>query len=82
MVMCVCVSVKGSEGRTAEMPAGWQVAGGVYKLQYTHPLCENSLAVVVSIPMGSMLVINGESTNLEPDYPHRKTLSVPQIFCG
>lgn len=84
---CNCVSVKGSEGRTVEMPAGWRVAGSMYKLQYTHPLCENSLAVVVSIPMGSMLVINGESTNLGLDYSYPRTVSVPlllfsyEIFC-
>ncbi|XP_012696828.1 F-box only protein 7 [Clupea harengus] len=49
---------QGSEGRTSEMPTGWRGAGGMYRLQYIHPLCENSLAVVVSVPMGSMLVTN------------------------
>lgn len=76
----MCVSVKGSEGRSGEMPAGWQATGGVYKLQYTHPLCENSLAVVVSIPMGSMLVINGESTNLGLAYPLPKTICMPFLL--
>uniref|UniRef100_A0A4W6F3L8 F-box protein 7 n=1 Tax=Lates calcarifer TaxID=8187 RepID=A0A4W6F3L8_LATCA len=41
-----------------EMPDGWRSAGGVYKLQYTHPLCENSLAMVVGVCMGPVLVIN------------------------
>lgn len=47
-----------SDRRTGEMPVGWRAPGGMYRLQYTHPLCENSLAVIVSVPMGSMLVLN------------------------
>lgn len=50
--------------KPGEMPAGWRSAGGVYKLQYTHPLCENSLAMVVGVCMGPVLVINGEFVNL------------------
>uniref|UniRef100_A0A4W6F5A8 F-box protein 7 n=1 Tax=Lates calcarifer TaxID=8187 RepID=A0A4W6F5A8_LATCA len=49
---------QGSELRPGEMPDGWRSAGGVYKLQYTHPLCENSLAMVVGVCMGPVLVIN------------------------
>lgn len=49
---------QGSEGRSGEMPTGWRVAVGMYRLQYTHPLCEKSLAVIVSVPMGAMLVVN------------------------
>ncbi|KAG5267480.1 hypothetical protein AALO_G00222230 [Alosa alosa] len=49
---------QGTEGRAGEMPTGWRVPGGMYRLHYTHPLCENSLAVVVCVPMGSVLVIN------------------------
>ncbi|XP_063072877.1 F-box only protein 7 [Engraulis encrasicolus] len=50
---------QGSEGRGGgEMPSGWRVAGAMYRLQYTHPLCENSLAVVVSVPMAAVLVTN------------------------
>lgn len=42
------------------MPSGWRSAGGVlYKLQYAHPLCENSLAQVAAVPMGRNLVLNG-----------------------
>ena len=53
--------LQGCELKPGEMPAGWRSAGGVYKLQYTHPLCENSLAMVVAVCMGPVLVINGES---------------------
>ncbi|XP_045897107.1 F-box only protein 7 isoform X2 [Micropterus dolomieu] len=49
---------QGCELKPGEMPAGWRSAGGVYKLQYTHPLCENSLAMVVGVCMGPVLVIN------------------------
>ncbi|XP_040886513.1 F-box only protein 7 isoform X2 [Toxotes jaculatrix] len=49
---------QGCEPRPGEMPDGWRSAGGVYKLQYTHPLCENSLAMVVAVCMGPVLVIN------------------------
>ncbi|XP_073337168.1 F-box only protein 7 [Pagrus major] len=56
---CVCcVSVPGCELNTSEMPAGWRSVGGVYKLQYTHPLCDHSLVTVVTVCMGPVLVIN------------------------
>lgn len=45
------------------MPAGWR-SPGVYKLQYTHPLCEGSGALVVSVCMGAVLVINGQLTHI------------------
>ncbi|XP_060885187.1 F-box only protein 7 isoform X2 [Labrus mixtus] len=44
--------------KAAEMPAGWRSAGGVYKLQYVHPLCENSVVSVLALCMGPVLVIN------------------------
>uniref|UniRef100_A0A8C4GIG0 F-box protein 7 n=1 Tax=Dicentrarchus labrax TaxID=13489 RepID=A0A8C4GIG0_DICLA len=49
---------QGCEMKAGEMPAGWRSAAGVYKLQYTHPLCDNSLAMVVAVCMGPVLVIN------------------------
>ncbi|XP_036977694.1 F-box only protein 7 [Acanthopagrus latus] len=56
---CVCCAcVPGCELNTSEMPAGWRSAGGVYKLQYTHPLCDRSLVTVVTVCMGPVLVIN------------------------
>uniref|UniRef100_A0A3Q3F1Y9 F-box protein 7 n=1 Tax=Labrus bergylta TaxID=56723 RepID=A0A3Q3F1Y9_9LABR len=35
--------------KAAEMPAGWRSAGGVYRLQYVHPLCENSVVSVLAL---------------------------------
>ncbi|XP_076016024.1 F-box only protein 7 [Genypterus blacodes] len=49
---------QGCELMPGEMPSGWRAAGGLYRLQYTHPLCENSLAMVLAVPMGPLVVIN------------------------
>ncbi|XP_058263538.1 F-box only protein 7-like [Hemibagrus wyckioides] len=49
---------QGCDVRDGEMPSGWRAAGGLYRLQYSHPLCENSLVQVVIVPMGQTLVIN------------------------
>lgn len=49
---------QGFDLKSVDMPAGWRGAGGVYKLQYIHPLCENSLAMVVAVCTGPTLVIN------------------------
>ncbi|XP_057179643.1 F-box only protein 7 [Triplophysa rosa] len=43
---------------SGEMPIGWRSAGGVYRIQYGHPLLENSVVTVVAVPMGQTLVIN------------------------
>ncbi|KAK0142700.1 F-box only protein 7 [Merluccius polli] len=47
-----------TELKAGEMPSGWRSPGGAYKLQYTHPLCENSLIMVIGLSMGPVLVIN------------------------
>lgn len=52
--------VQGCELKAGEMPAGWRSPAGLYKLQYSHPLCESSLAMVVAVSMGATLVINGQ----------------------
>lgn len=49
---------QGSELQASHMPAGWRSAAGLYRLQYSHPLCDGSLAVVVAVSMGPVLVIN------------------------
>lgn len=71
MNQCLCcVCVPGCELNTGEMPAGWRSAGGVYKLQYTHPLCDHSLVTVVTVCMGPVLVINGEFMVQQPSHQH------------
>lgn len=68
------------------MPSGWRAAGGLYKLQYSHPLCGNSLAQVVAVSMGQTLVINGTRlvavTELlpMPDYSLMLQLMVVSMF--
>ncbi|KAG7232966.1 hypothetical protein INR49_007902 [Caranx melampygus] len=49
---------QGADLKSTQMPDGWRSGGGVYKMQYTHPLCENSVAMVVGVCMGPVLVIN------------------------
>ncbi|XP_045074483.1 F-box only protein 7-like [Coregonus clupeaformis] len=49
---------QGPEVCPGEMPAGWRAPGGLYRLQYAHPLCDGSLAIVLAVPMGPILVIN------------------------
>ncbi|KAK2834620.1 hypothetical protein Q7C36_015321 [Tachysurus vachellii] len=49
---------QGCDVRAGEMPSGWRAIGGLYRLQYSHPLCENSLVQVVAVLMGQTLVIN------------------------
>lgn len=51
--------VQGFDSRTGEMPSGWRAQGSIYRLQYAHPLCEDSVAQIVAVPMGQTLVING-----------------------
>ncbi|XP_031165225.1 F-box only protein 7 [Sander lucioperca] len=51
-------ALQGCELKAGEMPAGWNAAAGVYRLQYSHPLCDNSVAMVVAVCMGPVLVIN------------------------
>ena len=63
--MSLCVSVKGSEVKHGEMPSDWRAAGGVYRLKYTHPFCEDSLILVVAVPMGNLLAVNGESAHIQ-----------------
>ncbi|XP_072528534.1 F-box only protein 7 isoform X2 [Salminus brasiliensis] len=71
---------QGCDVRAGEMPGGWRTAGGVYRLQYTHPHCENSLVSVVAVPMGQTLVINAilkTSSSLENA---RKLVLKPEAY--
>ncbi|XP_036108266.1 F-box only protein 7 isoform X2 [Molossus molossus] len=48
---------QGTEAKTLSMPENWK-SGGVYKLQYTHPLCEGGSAALTCVPLGNQVVIN------------------------
>ncbi|MBH0219615.1 hypothetical protein GH793_15635, partial [Listeria monocytogenes] len=49
---------QGCEVKHGEMPSGWRAAGGVYRLQYSHPQCEGSVVQVVAVPMAQTLVLH------------------------
>ncbi|XP_070848503.1 F-box only protein 7 isoform X2 [Chaetodon trifascialis] len=49
---------QGCELQAALMPGGWRSVPGVYRLQYSHPLCDGGRAVVAAVSMGAVLVIN------------------------
>ncbi|KAI5947477.1 F-box only protein 7 [Manis javanica] len=48
---------QGTEAKAVSMPENWR-SGGVYKLQYTHPLCEGGAAALTCVPLGKLIVIN------------------------
>ncbi|XP_074864204.1 F-box only protein 7 isoform X2 [Carettochelys insculpta] len=48
---------QGTEAKAVSMPEKWR-SGGVYKLQYTHPLCEDGSAALTCVPLGDLIVIN------------------------
>lgn len=48
---------QGTEAKAAVMPEKWK-SSGVYKLQYTHPLCEGGTAVLACVPLETQMVIN------------------------
>lgn len=49
---------EGYEPNSVNLPAGWRGGSGVYKLKYTHALCENSLVTLAAVCTGPTLVIN------------------------
>ncbi|KAM4882851.1 F-box only protein 7 isoform 2-T2 [Thomomys bottae] len=48
---------QGTEAKAVSMPEKWK-SSGVYKLQYTHPLCEGGSAVLTCVPLGNLVVVN------------------------
>ncbi|XP_054974171.1 F-box only protein 7 isoform X1 [Sorex araneus] len=48
---------QGSEAKVVSMPEAWK-SGGVYKLQYSHPLCEGGTAALTCVPLGTLMVVN------------------------
>ncbi|XP_042322578.1 F-box only protein 7 isoform X2 [Sceloporus undulatus] len=48
---------QGTEAKASSMPEKWRNKG-VYKLLYTHPLCENGFAVLTCVPLGDLIVVN------------------------
>ncbi|XP_049740231.1 F-box only protein 7 isoform X1 [Elephas maximus indicus] len=48
---------QGTEAKAVSMPEKWK-SGGVYKLQYTHPLCNGGSAALTCVPLGKLIVVN------------------------
>ncbi|XP_021566754.1 F-box only protein 7 isoform X1 [Carlito syrichta] len=48
---------QGTEAKAVSMPEKWK-SRGVYKLQYTHPLCEGGSSSLTCVPLGNLVVIN------------------------
>lgn len=48
---------QGTEAKAVSMPEAWK-SGGVYKLQYAHPLCEGGSAALTCVPLGALMVVN------------------------
>ncbi|XP_037702339.1 F-box only protein 7 isoform X2 [Choloepus didactylus] len=48
---------QGTEAKAVSMPEKWKW-GGVYKLQYLHPLCDGGSAALTCVPLGTLMVIN------------------------
>ncbi|XP_060101536.1 F-box only protein 7 [Heteronotia binoei] len=48
---------QGTEAKSVSMPEKWR-NGGVYKLQYSHHLCEDGSAALTCVPLGDFIVVN------------------------
>ncbi|XP_006170430.3 F-box only protein 7, partial [Tupaia chinensis] len=48
---------QGTEAKAVAMPEKWK-SGGVFRLQYTHPLCEGGSASLTCVPLGNLIVVN------------------------
>lgn len=67
---------QGTEAKALSMPENWK-SGGVYKLQYTHPLCEGGSAALTCVPLGTLIVINGNWMARPQLSVYRADLPVP-----
>ncbi|XP_053344372.1 F-box only protein 7 [Clarias gariepinus] len=71
---------QGCDVRAGEMPGGWRAVGGLYRLQYSHPFCENSLPQVVAVPMGQTLVFNATLKTGSSVESSRKLVLKPDAY--
>uniref|UniRef100_A0A3B4AU00 F-box domain-containing protein n=1 Tax=Periophthalmus magnuspinnatus TaxID=409849 RepID=A0A3B4AU00_9GOBI len=71
---------EGYELQSVDMPTEWRGAAGVYKLKYSHVLCENSLAVLAAVCTGPTLVINATLKVNEKAYAVGKLCLNPSSY--
>ncbi|XP_043943416.1 F-box only protein 7 isoform X2 [Protopterus annectens] len=69
---------QGTGTNTKSMPDKWK-NGGVYKLNYIHPLCEEGLTTLVCTPMGKLLVVNA-LLKVENKVKVGKRLQLPPVL--
>ncbi|XP_058529844.1 F-box only protein 7 isoform X1 [Ochotona princeps] len=72
---------QGTEAKAMSMPEQWK-ASGVYRLQYTHPLCEGGYAVLTCVPLGNLIVVNATlKTNNEMRSVKKLQLRPESFIC-
>ncbi|CAH2276652.1 F-box only 7 isoform X1 [Pelobates cultripes] len=49
---------QGAETKTLAIPEQWR-GQGVYKLHYSHPMCDEGSVTLSCVPMGKLIVVNG-----------------------
>lgn len=68
---------QGTGTNTKSMPEKWK-SGGVYKLNYVHPLCEDGLTTLACVPLGKLLVVNAV-LKIKNDVKVVKRLQLPPV---
>lgn len=48
---------QGTEAKAVSMPEKWK-SSGVYRLLYTHPLCEGGTAALTCVPLENLIIVN------------------------
>ncbi|XP_075066540.1 F-box only protein 7 isoform X2 [Mixophyes fleayi] len=62
--------------KVMSMPEGWRRGDGVYNLHYSHPLCGESTASLVCVPMCKQVIINASLT-INKELKCMKRLQLP-----
>ena len=44
------------------LPSNWRDNTSVFMCNYTHKLCENGKFVLVTVPLGTSVIVNGNNT--------------------
>ncbi|KAM6382415.1 F-box only protein 7 isoform 2-T2 [Alca torda] len=69
---------QGTEAKAVSMPEKWR-GNGVYKLQYTHPLCEEGSAGLTCVPLGDLVAINEKVAGVYKDLQKLSRLFKDQL---
>ncbi|KAF4799150.1 F-box only protein 7 [Turdus rufiventris] len=69
---------QGIETKAVSMPEKWR-GNGVYKLQYTHPLCGEGSAGLTCVPLGDLIAINEKVAGVYKDLQKLSRLFKDQL---